>query len=673
MAWGSCSDKSREKHRWGDASKVYTRKKLKKGQAILTPSATTGVVTDNAPPSAVETSSDRPVETASVVEPPTVVSNIDTQDEIVGEEENVNNHEPYHASQDAEVSEEEDEEEDNNRQQQQQQTPSHVNVCSANSSSHNQSPEVQVTNGGLSPFHHSNGNVKPLVSRVDNRVRINFEAMSAKDDVRVLRNKLLAELDLVRSLAKRVEEREIELTELPVAGVSLDYGSQYPSVSFGSGRALLRVNSESRSVVRPDSRPFRHLSVSVMKNSHVINEFVEKEKRTPKANQYYHNSEFLLGKDRLPSESNRKSKSSGGKKHGRQKGFGFPSMDGHTNQALKSCNNLLARLLKHKYGWVFEKPVDAKALGLHDYHDIIKHPMDLGTIKSRLARNWYKSPREFAEDVRLTFSNAMTYNPKGQDVHIMAEEVSNVFEEKYADIEAESNNLHWRYQLVQDNTVLPTPPTSRKVQPPPPPYSIPPRAFDRSESMPFLKRSASIGRTPAPKRPKAKDPNKRDMTYEEKQKLSTKLQALPTERLDSVVQIIKKRNADLSQHDNEIEVDIDTVDAETLWELDRFVTNYKKSLSKYKRRAELALKAKAVGLNAAQTRASPRAVVDNVNETNTVASGVDGLPSQRDEQGDNGSRSSSSSSSSSDSGSSSDSDSDTSSSYSSNEGNSPKH
>jgi hypothetical protein len=48
-------------------------------------------------------------------------------------------------------------------------------------------------------------------------------------------------------------------------------------------------------------------------------------------------------------------------------------------------------------------------------------------------------------------------------------------------------------------------------------------------------------------------------------------------------------------------VDIDSVDAETLWELDRFVTNYKKSLSKHKRKAELAIQARAEAeLNAQQ-------------------------------------------------------------------------
>ncbi|GJT50256.1 transcription factor GTE4-like protein [Tanacetum coccineum] len=49
------------------------------------------------------------------------------------------------------------------------------------------------------------------------------------------------------------------------------------------------------------------------------------------------------------------------------------------------------------------------------------------------------------------------------------------------------------------------------------------------------------------------------------------------ERLE--MRIIKKKNT-LSENDEEIEIDIDSVDIETLWELDRYVTNYKKNLSK---------------------------------------------------------------------------------------------
>lgn len=35
------------------------------------------------------------------------------------------------------------------------------------------------------------------------------------------------------------------------------------------------------------------------------------------------------------------------------------------------------------YAWPFYKPVDAELLGLSDYHEIIKTPMDLGTVKVR--------------------------------------------------------------------------------------------------------------------------------------------------------------------------------------------------------------------------------------------------------------------------------------------------
>ena len=42
---------------------------------------------------------------------------------------------------------------------------------------------------------------------------------------------------------------------------------------------------------------------------------------------------------------------------------------------------LLLIFLFQLYAWPFYKPVDAALLGLHDYHEIIKKPMDLGTIK----------------------------------------------------------------------------------------------------------------------------------------------------------------------------------------------------------------------------------------------------------------------------------------------------
>jgi hypothetical protein len=325
--------------------------------------------------------------------------------------------------------------------------------------------------------------------------------------------------------------------------------------------------------------------------------------------------------------------------------------------------------MKHKHGWVFNTPVDVKSLGLHDYYTIIKHPMDLGTIKTRLNTNSYKSPKEFAEDVRLTFHNAMTYNPKGQDVHIMAEQLLNLFEDKWAIVEADYDH-EVRLSALYDMT-LQTPTSRRTTSMPMTSPLDTRRILDRSESMTTHSfdsrpRSMSItpsGRTAAPKKPKARDMHKREMTYDEKQKLSTNLSNLPAEKLDAIVQIMKKRNSELCQRDDEIEVDIDSVDTETLWELDRFVTNYKKGLSKRKRKAELALQARVEAERRVQ-KTSDQIMVEAPRDDTAVErnASLSYHPVQVEKMGNGKSRSSSSSSSSSDSGSSSsDSDSDSSS------------
>lgn len=95
----------------------------------------------------------------------------------------------------------------------------------------------------------------------------------------------------------------------------------------------------------------------------------------------------------------------------------------------RQCMLLLRKLMRHKYGWVFNVPVDAEKLQLYDYHSIIKNPMDLGTVKERVMSNHYASPLDFAADVRLTFNNALLYNPKTDDVHAMALTLRTLFED----------------------------------------------------------------------------------------------------------------------------------------------------------------------------------------------------------------------------------------------------
>jgi hypothetical protein len=94
----------------------------------------------------------------------------------------------------------------------------------------------------------------------------------------------------------------------------------------------------------------------------------------------------------------------------------------------------------HPAGWVFNKPVDPVALNIPDYFSIISIPMDLGTVKSKLGKNCYASIKEFADDIRLTFSNAMLYNPPTNNVHKMAEELNGIFETSWKALEDKWNH-----------------------------------------------------------------------------------------------------------------------------------------------------------------------------------------------------------------------------------------
>ncbi|XP_032163723.1 bromodomain-containing protein 3 isoform X1 [Mustela erminea] len=108
---------------------------------------------------------------------------------------------------------------------------------------------------------------------------------------------------------------------------------------------------------------------------------------------------------------------------------------GKLSEHLRHCDSILKEMLSKKhaaYAWPFYKPVDAEALELHDYHDIVKHPMDLSTVKKKMDSREYPDAQGFAADVRLMFSNCYKYNPPDHEVVAMARKLQDVFEMRFA-------------------------------------------------------------------------------------------------------------------------------------------------------------------------------------------------------------------------------------------------
>lgn len=229
-----------------------------------------------------------------------------------------------------------------------------------------------------------------------------------------------------------------------------------------------------------------------------------------------------------------------------------PPVATSNSMLMKQCDTLLVRLMTHQFGWIFNKPVDVVELKIPDYFTVIKHPMDLGTIKSKMASGEYLSPFDFAADVRLTFSNAMTYNPRGNDVHFMAETLSKFFEMRWKSIEK---------KLPVNADVEPLP--SR------PDVHIEIESADR---MPPTKKKKVVTTDHSVKM----EPNKRIMTKEERHKLSIELEALLGELPDEIVNFLKEQsfNENQANEDDEIEIDIDALSDDTLFTLRKLLDNY---------------------------------------------------------------------------------------------------
>uniref|UniRef100_A0A0D9VHX5 Bromo domain-containing protein n=1 Tax=Leersia perrieri TaxID=77586 RepID=A0A0D9VHX5_9ORYZ len=216
---------------------------------------------------------------------------------------------------------------------------------------------------------------------------------------------------------------------------------------------------------------------------------------------------------------------------------------------MKQCDAILKKLMTQKYSHIFNSPVDVVKLNIPDYFQIIKNPMDLGTIRSKLDSGAYTSPSEFAADVRLTFSNAMTYNPRGHDVHIMAVQFNKMFESRWKTIEKKLASVVKEAHVEVDRA------DSKRRKTPP---------VDCSEV------STECARATESVKPK--------MTHEEKESFGNCLaslsedQELPAHIIDLLQQCIDINTDQLG--DGEIEIDIHAVNDDLLFELKKHVDRY---------------------------------------------------------------------------------------------------
>jgi len=99
---------------------------------------------------------------------------------------------------------------------------------------------------------------------------------------------------------------------------------------------------------------------------------------------------------------------------------------------VSKCKDVVKDIAKQPSAIYFTDAVDYVKLGIPDYPTIIKEPMDFGTIRVNLDKNFYKAHENFADHMRLVFKNAIAYNVRRDNpVHIAARELADMFEDRY--------------------------------------------------------------------------------------------------------------------------------------------------------------------------------------------------------------------------------------------------
>ncbi|KAG6424791.1 hypothetical protein SASPL_115211 [Salvia splendens] len=220
------------------------------------------------------------------------------------------------------------------------------------------------------------------------------------------------------------------------------------------------------------------------------------------------------------------------------------------NATLKQCEGLLKKLMSQQYAWVFNSPVDVVKLNIPDYFSIIKTPMDLGTVKSKLSSGKYANPLEFLADVRLTFTNAKTYNPPGSDVHVLAESFSQIFET--------------RWKAIEKKFVVTTS------------HSVPKKLGGNEETGIPKTLAPSKKRKLSPRQHEVKqEPTKRKMTDEDRHKLSMELESSDGDLPDAVIEFLKAHIPNRGDDgEDEIEIVIDDLSDDTLFTLRRLLDEH---------------------------------------------------------------------------------------------------
>ncbi len=192
------------------------------------------------------------------------------------------------------------------------------------------------------------------------------------------------------------------------------------------------------------------------------------------------------------------------------------------------------------------------------YYEVIADPRDLGSAKRAAEEGRYADVYALRDDVRLCFENCRAFNAPGDAVRKIGDAASDQFEQKWAarGVEAAWEAAHRQHALAVARLEAEA-------------KSLPDKIAEVDAELRALAAKAAerAGGLPPP------GPG-REMTFEEKRRLSHAVGSLPGDRLFGVLEIVEAGagagGGGAADADDEADLDMDALDAPTLWKLQAY-------------------------------------------------------------------------------------------------------
>jgi hypothetical protein len=136
--------------------------------------------------------------------------------------------------------------------------------------------------------------------------------------------------------------------------------------------------------------------------------------------------------------------------------------------AYLECMAIIKYMQRHANGGPFLLPVDPIALGVPNYLEVVKQPMDVSTVLQKLQEGSYSNPRPvhrnpvvcmlrgpFRDDVSLIFDNAMLFNPPDDWIYqaamVMKKQVLQKIDQVCRNMSAEHRSVYIDDEFSDDD------------------------------------------------------------------------------------------------------------------------------------------------------------------------------------------------------------------------------